>query len=254
MKPDIVPTRGVFKTVASNSGFTAVELLALLLLLAVSAAVLTPGLSLSRNRSQVTVCRNNLERLMVGVNLYATDHDGYFPAPGWGLSSASWAASTPFQVGPAFSPETISSQINALKQGQIYSYVNSVNTYRCPADGTNSSAQLSRFKTRSQYISSYVMNATVCLNGTLADGKSIRQTSVPVPDAIVMWEADDKIPFYFNDFSSYGYEGISGRHAGFGFVGSLSGGAEAISLQNYYALAANGSVTINTNRLLWFKN
>jgi hypothetical protein len=54
------------------------------------------------------------------------------------------------------------------------------------------------------------------------------------PLNIILWEADEKTPFYFNDLSSFPDEGISGRHGKGATVGVVSGSTRRINLKDYY--------------------
>lgn len=63
-----------------RSGFTLVELLVVITILAILASLLLPTLASSKRRAKRTACLNNLRQLNVADLLYAGDH-GQFPAP-----------------------------------------------------------------------------------------------------------------------------------------------------------------------------
>jgi type II secretory pathway pseudopilin PulG len=248
MNPEIYHrNRGLHRN--GVSGFTVVELLVVVLVLLVFMVLLVPGLCRARNRSQATVCRGNLEALMTGVNLYAADHERYFPAPGWDEGYASWAASASFPFGHIPFTNSFEPQLESLRHGQIYPYIVNPAFYRCPSDQVDLN-----FRQRAVYVTSYVMNSEVCMTGGLPMGKSLRQPSVPWADAIVFWEADEGNPAGFNNFSNTGIEGISRRHGGFGLVGTLSGGAEGLPTKHFLELASRIETVGKANRLSWFGN
>lgn len=62
-------------------GFTLLELLVLLAIAAVLAAVLFPVTGEVRDRARGAVCASNLGQLVQGMYRYAYDHEGMFPPP-----------------------------------------------------------------------------------------------------------------------------------------------------------------------------
>lgn len=75
---------GGLKTVMNNShkknGFTLVELLVVIGIIAVLAGILLPSLTEARNRAKSVICRSNLKEMALGFMMYLEDNDGYvFP-------------------------------------------------------------------------------------------------------------------------------------------------------------------------------
>src|SRR4051794_35916026 len=64
----------------SAHGFTLVELLVVIGIIAVLIGVLLPVLSKSRAAANRAVCLSNIKQLYNGVLMYCNDNDGYFPA------------------------------------------------------------------------------------------------------------------------------------------------------------------------------
>src|SRR5580658_1883943 len=60
-------------------GFTLVELLAVIAIIAMLAGILLPALSGARERSRGIYCLNNARQLTLAWHLYADDHDGTLP-------------------------------------------------------------------------------------------------------------------------------------------------------------------------------
>jgi prepilin-type N-terminal cleavage/methylation domain-containing protein/prepilin-type processing-associated H-X9-DG protein len=60
-------------------GFTLVELLVVIGILAVLVALLLPALSAARRKAQGAACQSNLRQLGLAIALYTQDHDGVMP-------------------------------------------------------------------------------------------------------------------------------------------------------------------------------
>src|SRR5438093_7248197 len=62
-------------------GFTLLELLLVIAVIAIIAALLLPALGGAKGKSQRSVCMNNLRQINLGVRMFAEDSDDAFPAP-----------------------------------------------------------------------------------------------------------------------------------------------------------------------------
>lgn len=84
--PTSFPRRG--------GGFSLVELLVLLAVMAILASLLIPGISSARDTAKRTQCTSNLRQIGVAAVLYAGDHNGWFPpfpsTAGWSPAYTVW--------------------------------------------------------------------------------------------------------------------------------------------------------------------
>ena len=64
-------------------GFTLVELLVVIAVIAILAALLLPALSRAKERAYRAQCTSNLKQLGVAIELYADDHNDQLPGPVW---------------------------------------------------------------------------------------------------------------------------------------------------------------------------
>jgi len=62
---------------SSHRAFTLVELLLVIVLLALLLALLIPSAAKSKEKARRIVCANNQRQIIMGLTLYAQDHDGY---------------------------------------------------------------------------------------------------------------------------------------------------------------------------------
>lgn len=69
---------------SKQKGFTLVELLVVISIIALLLALLMPALQRARGQARSIVCKSGLKQLGLVFNLYADDYDGHFP---WNMAS-----------------------------------------------------------------------------------------------------------------------------------------------------------------------
>ncbi len=101
----------------TQSGFTLVELLVVISIIALLAGLLMPAISAAKSKANRVDCLNNVKQLVLSLHMYADDYQGYMPP-------------RDYQSGEVW--------VDRLK-----SYYQNDNLLRCPADrGTNRSTYL----------------------------------------------------------------------------------------------------------------
>jgi len=85
-----------------NRALTLTELLVVIGIIAVLAAILIPTLARARTAGRTTVCLSNLKQWGIATHLYATDHDDFLPpdgAPNGTSTKSGWYIDLPSALG-----------------------------------------------------------------------------------------------------------------------------------------------------------
>ncbi|HEV2319140.1 MAG TPA: type II secretion system protein [Verrucomicrobiae bacterium] len=133
-------------------GFTLVELLIVVAVIAILASLLLPVLSAARAKSQQTACVNNLRQLAACWFMYANDNGSKYannlPLVDLPTISNNWALGNmqiPVQATNA----------GFLERGELFPYTTQPSLYHCPADPTRVSGTL---RVRSYAMNSWIGN------------------------------------------------------------------------------------------------
>jgi len=129
---------------SGSQAFTLAEMLVVIAIIGILAALLLPVLANAKSKGQRTACLNNLRQLSLATKMYADDNGGHLAAS-FPLGDADhlvnpycwcpgWASTKPLNpyYGPA--PQFDATNVYALQQGKIWPYITTAGPYRCPAD------------------------------------------------------------------------------------------------------------------------
>ena len=131
-----------------KKAFTLIELLIVIAIISILAAILFPVFAAAREKARQTTCASNLKQCGLGVMQYAQDYDELFPCGGhygWGATERACIQST-YASGPEFYVWNITGgtanksvwlpEGDSMWMGLIYPYTKSLGVYYCP-DGPN---------------------------------------------------------------------------------------------------------------------
>ena len=195
-----------------RGGFSLIELLVVIGIIAVLAGFLFPALRRVRDQSSSATCASNLAQIGKAFMMYAQENNGKYPF------YADWGAPNPadwihWQPGPGRDPA------NLPKTSAIAKYLSSVNPslFRCPADNVTNRRKFDGGKVGPvRYEFSYTMNG---LFGSNAGGGGVRMMSVQNPSGKIIVLEEDPLSIddghfwaYPNDFNGGNENFLSSVH------------------------------------------
>jgi prepilin-type N-terminal cleavage/methylation domain-containing protein len=137
----------------ARQGFTLIEILVVIAIIAILAGILFPVFSQAKAKAQQTACQSNLKQLGNAMQIYIQDYDESFP---------------PVYLDPASRviPDSLQEDNPAWKglswTERIYPYVKNEGVFKCPGD----SAPAQRQAVNARFLNSYAYNP---LFGTAPD-------------------------------------------------------------------------------------
>lgn len=122
-----------------RNGFTLVELLVVIAVIAVLMAILMPALRLAKDQAYAVVCVSNLRNLSLAWFVYADENDGqlvngHIPKNN-DLPRVYWVLA-PQDINWNYTGEnpTVEDKLRGIRRGKLFPYVKDVDVYHCPND------------------------------------------------------------------------------------------------------------------------
>jgi len=134
-----------------RKGFTLVELLVVIGIIALLISILLPSLQRARDQANRTACMSNLHQLTTGYIQYATEHKfKVMSSDTRTTAQCDWVAADQY-----------GNTLAAIENGMLWPYCKAAATYRCPSD--------SGF-----HVWSYSISNFLCGEGGPKDGGSLK--------------------------------------------------------------------------------
>jgi prepilin-type N-terminal cleavage/methylation domain-containing protein len=238
LRPSNRPARG---------GFTLVELLVVIGIIALLISILIPALNKAREQSMRLKCLSNLKQIGTAVVMYANDSKQFLVFCNWGPEAgrpAGWLYTPPAQE-----------REDLPKTGLLWPYLKTLEVYKCPAHGTLDRPLIGAHTT--DICTSYLMDGATCAFGA----KYIYRISKFKTMDVLMWEADEHNGAAWNDGSSFPQESynpgdpfagaLANRHGKVASCLCMDGHAEWISHEEFKKLADHVEYRQQPNRL-WY--
>ena len=117
-------------------GFTLIEVLVVVAIIALLISILMPSLRLARENAKRTVCLSNTRQLGIAWTMYSTDYRGAMvgaTATRWEDHGLSWVRQYGNWNDLDTKTYTAANFTNGIKQGALFKYIRNVEAYHCPA-------------------------------------------------------------------------------------------------------------------------
>jgi prepilin-type N-terminal cleavage/methylation domain-containing protein len=188
--------------------FTLMELLLVIAIIAVLAALLLPALSSAKMKGQRINCLNNLGQLALAVQMYVADNSGKLPENNPASTDLAQATNT-WVTGNMKIDYQATNQL-LIQQGKLFPYAPHLSLFRCPADGSRSlGAQRVRSFSMNSWIGSrtmqenfspkafrtFVRDSELAAAGPARLWMLIDEHEASIDDASFLVTMDDRLPF-----------------------------------------------------------
>jgi prepilin-type N-terminal cleavage/methylation domain-containing protein/prepilin-type processing-associated H-X9-DG protein len=119
---------------SNMSGFTLIELLVVIAIIAILAAILLPVLDQAKQKAIQSNCLNNHKQLALSWSMYKNDNNGYLVIDDPVTAGVLGGTNLPSWVFGDMTQPTQATNASLIQQGLLYSSINNVKVYHCPAD------------------------------------------------------------------------------------------------------------------------
>ena len=213
----------------SNGGFTLVELLVVIGIIALLISILLPALNRVKDQANRIKCMNNLRDIMHAITMYAAENKNYLPY-------CNWAGTPGGHTGWLYKDQALppnEAQLATLSEtGIVYGYLKTREIFRCPlhTDFRSPLPSTERF-------TSYIMNGAVQDYPDQYGGLFTSTHKITKFTAlhVILWESGETRLMNngppWNDGSSYPGEWLSERHGnGIRFGNNFAKGSGGASI------------------------
>jgi len=236
-----------------RQGFTLVELLVVIGIIAILAALILAATARAKNSASKATDINNLHQIMIALDAYSGDNSDFLPLANWDAGGA--LSDGQAHRGWLYLPNLSATGTNRfdVTTGSLWEFLKQSKIFFCPMDQPNVarySATDGVIEQRQQQLSSYAINGAI--NGFMYywnhPGMGYTKLGAMRPTDCSFWETDETDPFYFNDGANFPTEGVSKRHYQGAIQAAFDSSVSYVRFDDWY----NDVADTNKNRLWCF--
>lgn len=181
-------------------GFSVLELLTVIALIAVLAAMLFPVLATAREKARATTCTSNLRQIGAAMALYAQDYDDLYPY-----------AANPIDKSMGTGGDPVELASMPLLHHTLRPYLNSSNVWHCPSDtGLNRDGNPSAFEelgTSYRWRTALALKYKLFATGGYRDNQEVGPAEIAVLNELTgKWHGgSDPVDWVFNALMGDGH-------------------------------------------------
>jgi type II secretory pathway pseudopilin PulG len=215
------------------------ELLVVIAIIAILAALLLPVVNKAKNQGAKTTDLSNLRQVMLAVHVYTDDNKDVMPWPNWDYGSVMPNGSARPGWLYAINTTTSGPAIFNGQAGLLWDSLHGGKALLCPMDNPAQLYSKSNGTTeqRAQQLSTYIMNGAVIgfRSGYHSNAIPVKITRM-LPTDCILFEANERSAFAYNDGSSWPSEGVTARHSNGATRAAVDGSSGYIRDDNWQSL------------------
>jgi len=205
-----------------TTGYTLIELLVTISIIAVLSSLLLSATSKAKQRTSAARCVSNLRQLQLGWTMYADENDGHLPINTavwnrvWRSESNSWTG---------FSSAVLDETPEQIMKGSLWPYMQAAQVFVCPSDH-------SLTRTRKPRVRSYSLNGNLAGRTNEVQNVAFRMDQIPEPARLLSFICEHEDSIDDGHFLVWPYPDDrwvnmpSGRHANAGVLSFCDGHLE----------------------------
>jgi prepilin-type N-terminal cleavage/methylation domain-containing protein/prepilin-type processing-associated H-X9-DG protein len=237
-------------TRAPSAGFSLIELLVVVAIIAILGSLLLPALSKAKAAAQATECRNNLHTIGLALQMYANERGHYPTVPPAGIMGAN----------PAYGWLMLDTWKEGLVpfiaiSSDFARHESAMRTLRCPqlvsnADGVRGNGQYAANGSGTAKLES---PANLGIGGGIRDGqfRATRETDVLMPGDMIAAGDIEPGPTMGDLFMTFGYFDICWTNQAFWLGKSHNGQANALICDGHVTSARQTNWLSLSRRSRW---